>query len=269
MYGVFLIFLVGSISLLIITGLYILIKAKQNRRYSLFLLAGSFLSVAFGFIGNFIIKLGPLDELGGPFQEYFIFIGFVSFVLFTNSTFYKKQMKKGWIILIIVLILGIIQLVLHNLIINVSIERGFPYFLRVSLDFPYTFIVFNWLTYSCYKTYKRLKNVDIEPWIKARYMLIAISSFILSFHTIPEFFQPKNIIWGDPSHPTSLLVFGITTILMMLYVIIMTISWVMPKSLKRFFNRNYSRKEDNEYTEEELMSLLKEKLTQNDKGPSF
>lgn len=225
---------------------------------NLLVLAISFLSVAIGFIGNFVFKLT------GVFQEYFIFIGFVSFVYFTNMTFHRNKMKVGNLVLILVIILGIIQLVLFNLYSSIEIKRGFHYYLRVSLDFPYTFIVFNWLTISCYSAYNRLKKIDIEPWIKVRYKLIAISSFILSFHNIPEFFQPKNIRWGNPSDPISLIIFGITTILMMVYAIMFSISWFMPKWLKKYFNKDYKSPIEKEYSEEELMNLIKEQINKND-----
>ncbi len=254
LFGIFLFFSIGSISLLIITGIFILVKSIINKMINTLLLAISFFSVAFGFIGNLFFNLG---ELGGPLQEYFIFIGFITFVIFINTTFYKKQMKIGWVILIIVVVLGINQIVMHHLFLDVAIKRGFPYFLRVSLDFPYIFIVFNWLTYSCFKAYKQLKKHDIQAWIKARYVLLAISSFILSFHNIPEFFQPKDILWVRPSNPLSLLLFGITTSLMMFYAIIVSLSWFMPRSLKRFFNRNYSRDLEEDFTEEELMKQFK------------
>ena len=41
------------------------------------------IAIPIGFIGNFAFNWGSL------FQEYFVFIGFISAVIFTNITFYK------------------------------------------------------------------------------------------------------------------------------------------------------------------------------------
>jgi hypothetical protein len=175
-------------------------------------------------------------------------------------TFYKNRMKKANIVLIIVIILGIIQIILFHLNYEIEIERNFQYFLRVSLDLPYILLVFNWLGYSCYIAFIRLRDQDIEPWIKVRYKLIAISSFILSLHSIPEFFQPKNIRWGNPNDPISLIIFGITAVIGITYAILFSISWFMPESLKMYFNKGFQREIDKEYTEEELMNLIKNEL---------
>ncbi|MBN1801824.1 MAG: hypothetical protein JW891_09980 [Candidatus Lokiarchaeota archaeon] len=262
LYTMFLFFALGVISLLVITGIFFLFKAKQNRMTNLIFLGLSFLLVATGFIVNFYTKI--ILKLEGGFgniiQEPFLVGGFTFFVLFTNSTFYKNRMKLAKIILIIVIILGSFQISMISVFGPIEIERGFEYYLRVSLDFPYALITFNWLSYSCYCTYKRIINMDIEPWIKMRYKLVAISSIIVSFYQFPEFFQPKGFRWGTPNDPVSLSIFGITTTLMMAYIVIFSIAWFMPKRLKHYFNRNYVREEEKECKEEDLLNYLKKKF---------
>ena len=226
---------------------------------NLMILGIGFIAVPIGFIGNFIFKLTPI------FQEYFVFIGFVSAVLFTNMTFYKNHMKKANLILVIAIILGIIQIILFLMFNEIEIKRNFQYFLRVSLDLPYVFVVFNWLGFSCYSAYLRLKDQDIEPWIKVRYKLIAISSIIFSLHSIPEFFQPRDIRWGNPNDPISLIIFGITAVMAITYAIGFALSWFMPKWLKRYFNKGYERSIEKEYSEEELMNLIKSQLNKLNK----
>ncbi|TFG03146.1 MAG: hypothetical protein EU539_12530, partial [Promethearchaeota archaeon] len=241
--------LFGFILMLILTGLFFLYKAFQNRLKNMAILGIGTIAFPIGFIGNFVLNLGSI------FQEYFVFIGLISVVIFTNMTFYKGQMKKANIILIIVIILGIIQIIMFHLYYPIEVKRNIYYYLRVSLDLPYVFLVFNWLAYSCYLAFERLKEQDIEPWIKARYKLLAISSFILSLHSIPEFFQPKNIRWGNPSDHISLAIFGITAVMAIVYAIIFSISWFMPKPIKNYFNKDYKTDIEKEYTEEELMEL--------------
>ncbi|MFX1236191.1 MAG: hypothetical protein ACFFAS_07455 [Promethearchaeota archaeon] len=262
LYGLFLFFALGVISLLVLTGIFFLIKAMQNKKTNLIFLSVSFLLVATGFIVNFCMRfIFKLEgEMGNIAQEPFLVGGFTFFVIFTNTTFYKSKMKKANMILLITIVLGVFQLIWINSFPHIEINREFHYYFRVSLDYPYAFITFNWLSYSCYLTYKRLKNMDIEPWIKARYRLVAISSFMISFYQVPEFFQPKGIRWGTPDDPLSLAIFGVTTILMMVYIVVFSLAWFMPKRLKRYFNKDYTREDDKDCNEKVLIDYLKKKL---------
>jgi hypothetical protein len=246
--------MLGFILILILTGIFFLVNAIKKKMKNMAVLGFGVIAIPIGFIGNIFFNLG------GIFQETMICIGFILAVLFTNMTFYRSQMKKAYFILIIVVILGIIQIIILYLYEPFFIQRGFHHYLRRSLDLPFVLLVYNWFSYSFYRAYKRLKNQDIEPWIKARYKMLAISSFFMSFHSIPEFFLPKDVLWGDPSHPVSLIIFGIVAVMTIVYGIIFSLSWFMPKWLKRYFNRNYQREIDKEYTEDELMNLIKNQL---------
>jgi hypothetical protein len=212
------------------------------------------IAIPIGFIGNFLFNLGSL------FQEYFVFIGFVSAVIFTNMTFYKGWRKKALIVLIFVIILGIIQIILYTVIKDILITRDIYYYLRVSLDLPYTLLVYNWFAYSFYSAYNRLKNQNIEPWIKLRYKMLAFASLFMSFHSIPEFFLPEDVLWGDPNNLASLVIFGTLAIMAIIYGIIFSWMWFMPKWFRNYLNRTHKREPDKEYTEEELMNLIKDQL---------
>ncbi|TFG15661.1 MAG: hypothetical protein EU535_01675 [Promethearchaeota archaeon] len=243
--------------MLTLTGIFFLINAIKKKMKNMAILGIGLIAIPIGFIGNFVFRFGPI------FQEYFVFIGFVCGVIFINMTFYKRQMKRANLILLIVIILGITQIILFHLVYPIEINRGYEYYLRVSLDLPYVLLVYNWFAFSFYSAYKRLKDQDIEPWIKVRYKMLAISSFLMSFHSIPEFFQPKNIRWGNPNDPISLVIFGILAVMAICYGFMFSLSWFMPKKLKRYFNKGYQREIDKEYTEEELMNMIKKQLTQD------
>jgi hypothetical protein len=201
-----------------------------------------------GFIGNFLFNLGYF------YQEIFVFLGFILVVIFTNKTFHRHQKFLSNFIFILVLVLGLIQLLIH------AIDLYTLYYLKVSLDVPYTFLVFDWLSWSSYSAYKSLKNQDIQPWIKLRYKMIAIFSFIISLHIIPEFFQPSEINWGDPSSLTSLLVFGTTAVLAVVSSLGFAFAWIMPNWIKKLINKNYKTLEDEELTEEELINMLRKQM---------
>jgi hypothetical protein len=214
----------------------------------------AFVSLPIGFIGYFIFQLDPL------FQELTIVSSFILTVIFTNMTFYKNQGLQSKIVLCTVTILGCIQLWFF-LISIFGDWNVYLYYMRVTLDFLYTFIVFNWLSFSAYSAYKLVRSLNIDPWIKFRYKLLAIFSFVFSFHSVPEFFQPQGTMWGDPSNLTSLAVFGSTAILVVIFSLGFLIAWFMPEWLKKRINKNYQAIEDKEFQEKELLDLIKKELS--------
>ncbi len=255
LFWIFAILLMLFIVSLLVVGIFFLIKGNQNKMKNLIVIGIGFIAMVIGFIGSFVFNLGF------AFQEVFVFIGFVSTVIFTNMTFYKGRKSKAKVVLIVTVVLGIIQLILMTLHIYFSINT---YYFRVTLDVPYTFLVFNWMAWSSYSAYQKIKNNNIQPWIKVRYKLVAFVSFILSFNNIPEYFQPKGTTWGDPDNIISLAVFGTTAIISVIFAFGFSLAWMMPNWLKKFFNRNYQLLDEKEYTEEELMNLIREQLANKD-----
>lgn len=244
------------IGVLIIVGIFFLIKGIQHKLINLLVAGVGFISLCLGFIGDFLFNFHE------GYLEVFVFISFISTTSFTYLTFYRNQKKIGIIMLSSVICLGIIQLVLIFLSLG-----GVPdlYYIHVSLDVPYTMIVFDWMAWASYSSYKKLKNEDVQPWIEIRYILIAIFSFIIGFNNIPEFFQPKGITWGDPSNPLSLAVFGVTAILAVIFAIGFGLAWLMPSWLKNRFNKGYKIVIEKEFTEQELINLIKTQLNKKKK----
>ena len=235
-------------------GIFLLVKGVKNKMINIVLVGIAFISLPIGFVGNFVFQLGSI------FQESFIVACFILTVIFTNMTFYKNKGQFSKIVLCIVIILAAIQL--WFFFISVFGDWTlYLYYIRVSLDFPYTFIVFNWLSYSAYSAYKLIKSQRIDPWIKVRYKMLTIFSFIFSFHSIPEFFQPPGTAWGDPNNIVSLAVFGGTAILVVVFSIGFSIAWIMPKWLKKRINRDYQGIEDREFQEKELLDKIKKELS--------
>jgi len=256
LFWIFATLLLLFLSTLFTVGIFLLIKGIQRKMVGLSCLGIGFIVIPIGFVGNYILDIYP----GYLFQEIFITIGFILAVIFTNLTFYKNRKSPAKLILIVVIVLAIIQLIFHGMM---AIERTpLIYYLKVSFDLPYNFLVFNWMAWSSYSAYKIVKNQDIEPWIKVRYRLISILSFIMSFHGIPEFFQPYNTPWGTPSNIISVLVFGTTAVLAVIFSVGFLLAWLMPNWLKKYLNRNYQTVKDSEYTEEELMTLIRKQLSE-------
>ena len=256
LFWIFVALLMLFLSTLFIVGIFLLIKGIQRKMVGLSCLGMGFIVIPIGFVGNFVLKIYP----GYLFQEIFIAIGFILAVIFTNLTFHKNHKSPAKLILILVIVLAIIQLILHGMM---AIERTpLIYFLKVSFDLPYNLLVFNWMAWSSYSAYKIIKDQDIEPWIKVRYRLISTLSFIMSFHGIPEFFQPYDILWGTPSNLISVAVFGTTAVLAVIFSVGFLFAWIMPDRLKKYLNRNYQTVKDSELTEEELMNLIRKQLAE-------
>ena len=251
LFWVFAIMLIIFIVSLLGVGIFFLIKGNQNKMKNLIIIGIGFIAIVMGFIGNFIFNLGPI------FQEVFVFLGYFLLVVSTNLTFYKDRKSKKKVVLIVTVILGTIQLILMILQVHFSIKS---YYFRVTLDIPYTFLVFNWMAWSSFSAYQKIKSKNIQPWIKVRYRLVAFVSFILSFNNIPEYFQPVGTTWGDSDNLISLIVFGTTAVISVIFAIGFSLAWMMPNRLKMFFNRNYELLDEKEYTEEELMILIREQL---------
>lgn len=257
LFSIFVVLFALFIIIILGVGFFLLVRGIQKKMTNIILAGIAFIGLPLGFIGNVVFNLGPF------FQEIFVLIAFIFTVLFTNLTFYKKKKLYPNIVLIIVILLGSIQIVLHFLYSYSGLNL---YYLRVVLDLPYTLLTFNWLAWAAFQSYRRLREYNIAPWIKLRYKLIAIFSFIISFNNVPEFFQPKGVNWGNPNNIISLAIFGTTAILVIAFSIGFFIAWVMPNWIKKKINKNYQPSEDKEYTEEELMQLIK---TQMDDKANF
>jgi uncharacterized membrane protein YciS (DUF1049 family) len=67
--------------------------------------------------------------------------------------------------------------------------------------------------------------------------------------------------FGDPNYLESYIVFGIISIMAIIFAVGFALAWFMPGWFKRFLNKGYHAVEDKEYSEEELMDLIKRELS--------
>jgi hypothetical protein len=217
----------------------------------------AFLAMTLGFLTQFFI-----ETYGYLIREILVLIGFVFFIVFTNSTFYKQDKRNlGSYILIIGILFAIIQIIFQILVDFIFPDDIIIHYAKIALDLPFNLLVFNWMAYASYSAFIRIKNESIAPWIKARYKLIAITALIMSFHSIPEFFQPFEIPIGDYSNLQSLIVFGTISFISITFVILFGLAWIMPKWFKRRLNKNYEPIEEESYSEQELMELIKNQIS--------
>lgn len=255
LYNIFQILLLIFLINLMIMGTFLLLRAYQNKMRNIVFLGIGFYLVAIGFLGNFFLGLGA------TFEEVFVSTGFILATLYTNQTFYKRLKIKGRIITLIVILLGVINVFMRWFYYNVE-QNIFTYYIKQTNDMIFTFIVFGWMGFASFKAYQKLKESNIQPWIKYRYKLLTLASYLLSFQAIPEIFGPYGMKYGDPSF-IAVFIFGITAILTFIFSICYAIAWFMPKCLKNYLNRDYEIIEEKELSENDLIRLIKKELSNN------
>ena len=238
-----------------IIGLFLLIRGYQRNLKNIITMGIAFLAMTIGFLMQFLIK-----QNGFLIREILSLIGFTFIIVFTNMTFYKHKSHLSNYILIIGILLAINQFIFQLFVDYITPDNRFIHYTKIALDLPFNLLVFNWMAFAAYSSYIKLRAEQIAPWIKTRYKLIALSSFIMSFHSIPEFFQPFEIPMGDPSNLTSLIVLGFISAISIIFVILFGLAWIMPNWLKNLFNKEYSPVEEEYYSENELMELIKNQL---------
>jgi len=118
-----------------------------------------------------------------------------------------------------------------------------------------------WLGITAIKYYNSIKSLNIEPWIKKRYQLIGLSSIIYSFSLFIYYFFPFRVIdvFAFPYIIYGYIILGFT----IFYSLCMFLAWIMPKRLKKFFNKDFKQPIDKEYSENELIEIINKELDKN------
>jgi hypothetical protein len=236
-----------------IVGIFFVYKAFQKKASNFYYIGATWLLFGLGQVMNQVLMF--------PVEIYTIFtkFGFFLAVPFTNITFYKER-RSFLPKLIFIFSIGLTIITWYFDSIRYNSEMF--YYLSRSFDFVHFSIIANWLAISCYLAYKHIKNLKIAPWIKVRYRLVYISSPLFSLVYLLLIFYPFELKFGDISTPQSFLIYSITSIIILAYGLLFTSAWLMPKKLKDYFNRkeNYMATEDKEYTELELIELIKKEL---------
>ena len=257
LYLVFQIFLIAWLGSFVIIGIFFLIRAYQLNLRNLIFGGVAFLMAAISQVGKQIFGFNLV------ITRVLLAISFVLVIIFTNTTFHRdKQSNLPKSIIFLALTLSSIVSILSYL--EMSVSSPLIFYLNVSSDTLLRFISFGWLAWSSYSVYRRLKDQDMEPWIKARYKILFIVTFIFSFHNVPFFFQPWNIGFGDASNLSSFIVFGAIALFGFTFAIGFSLTWFIPKRFKTFLNKGYQLKKDQNYTEEELMTLIRKQMSEGD-----
>ena len=255
LYLMFQLFLITWLGSFLIVGVFFLIRAYQLKLKNLI-------------FGGISLILGAISQIGRQLFNFNLVItriilslSFIVVVVFTNTTFHKdRKSNLSKLFLIIIVINFFVQSYLTFLVMTMNSPQVF--YLNVAHDTVNRFIVFGWLAWSVFSAYKEIKFEDIEPWIKARYKILFWVTFIFSFHNLPFFFQPWNIQFGDAGDIRSFIVFGIISVFAIIFAIGWLITWFMPNWFKRYLNKEYQPIKDKEFTEEELMTIIRKQTSE-------
>ena len=173
-------------------------------------------------------------------------------LVFTVQTFFQNKKNPFKIYLAISIALSMLSVIVAALIqfgnftgIS-SIIPSAVYAVNIAITWGWYFMV----TKGAYKEVENSKFV--EDWVKKRYKLTMVYSLmiIIASILIPLYAENQN---------TGLML--ITFLLIDGSLIVQFMAWVMPISLKKFYNRNYHKEEieqDENISEEEIMKQFAE-----------
>jgi hypothetical protein len=189
----------------------------------------------------------------------------ISLVIFTKYTFFREK-KSPFLFLLILLVIVKVSDLIIKLFIPFSIPLNFvltpseiPFFyVYLILTSSSVLLSYLWLGLASLKYYKLIKVENIEPWIKKRYQIIGYFSIIISLNSIIYLLIPSNTYDWEAIFPFTLgLLLTINTTIFSLSNLI---AWIMPQRLKNYYNKDYQRIIEEDFSEDELMNTIKRQL---------
>ncbi len=237
---------------ILVVGTFLIIRAYQIEARNIYIVGVAWIIYFCGQLLNQLLHLHVVIYV------LFLRVSYILLVIFTNLTFYRGRRS---ILPKLILIFAIISGIVGWYFSSIRDISQTTYILSRAIDFIHASICFNWLGFSCFSAYKNFKNIDIAPWIKVRYKLTYLSSPIIPLTYLILMFHPYDLPFGDISTTQSLIVYGLISILVLIYGLVFSLAWIMPNRLKKYLNRNYHPVEEKEYSEEELMHLIKEQIS--------
>ena len=229
---------------------FLIYRAKKTGLTSLLHLAISLILIDICYI--FYLANGG----GSLIYHFFRALGISWMLIFNYMTFLKGN--KKWTTNFF--IYALISTVLICISFGIYESNGSAFF-RAMSDILFgllTIIISSWQYYTAREAYRKIKDVDLEPYIKKRYKLYLVASIALfctgAFSLIVFLFY-DNI-------GTAIVFLGVS-LSSLVYLTINFLIWVMPKSFKAKLNQGWTPKvvelaSEEELSEEELMAKFME-----------
>ncbi|MFX1276517.1 MAG: hypothetical protein ACFFBP_19560 [Promethearchaeota archaeon] len=252
------------IPILITIATYLLYKAIKIKANNVI-----FISLYFYMIGlDFLFETFYLKDLAYEIFAIFTNTPLILLIFFIKYTFYKEKKSAFKFILVLFIILRVSELILR-LPNNFTIPQDTPitesqvpiYYIFEIIVILNSYLVNGWFFYVSFRTYRSLENLNIEPWIKRRYLIISYAILCSAVSTSLSIFIPP-IGGGYQGTSLSISIALLKLPFVMSFYFGSLIGWIMPKKLKLYFNKNYKIIEDKEFSEEELMNLIRNQLSE-------
>lgn len=196
-----------------------------------------FISVIIGFNDHFI----------GIVDIFALFSGFrfICMVLFIHYTFYLDRSNPTIYFFIISVIAGILIIIFKVIYDYIIPLEAYNTIARITQMIG-NLLVLSWLIYSSYLAFQNVKNDDtVDDWVKMRYKLVILYPFFGIF---------VAIAYGTFTTSPTIAIFLATIV----FQIIQLIAWVMPKPVRKFFNRHFTPgKKIDDLSEEEINNKMK------------
>lgn len=206
-------FLMLALNILFLVGSVQVARTAHVRRLpNLYWLAANFATAALGGLITRVIPLPVLGIIG-------LIISSLCTVMFIQHTFYRDRKSPYLYILALILVLGIFQ-----------VWSLFSPLSGAAFTFLSYTLVWGWQAFLAYQAITHFSQPNfrlVEDWIKARYWLwfsYTFVMFLLGIRMIIPALRAESVF---------------TLSLVILGAIVQYITWVMPRPIRRFLNRNY------------------------------
>ncbi|TFG27034.1 MAG: hypothetical protein EU532_08380 [Promethearchaeota archaeon] len=240
-------------------AIFLLFQVKKTKLKNLWFLIAFFLLNSLEII---------LIIAGVPYIIFLMmdFLSNIFLLFFTKTTFYRQRKSIFLYLLVILIILKVLDFALKIFyplsipqIYSLNPSEVIYYYFYLIIISAVILASYPWLGYSSLRYYKRIFKEPIAPWIKTRYLIVGISSLIISLNSIFYLLIPVNSMNFET--PTAFLLGVLILTTTLIFSFGNLVAWTMPKWLKRYLAKNYiPSQEEMEYSEEELMELIKKQL---------
>ena len=137
---------------------------------------------------------------------------------------------------------------------SISSELVIPYYSFAFIVSSQITITMVWFLYSAFKSYRVINKLEIEPWIKKRYLIILASCFCFALNGVLVLVIPieggyENLIITY-TVATTIIAFSFGNL----------IGWLMPQKLKNYFNKDFIKIREEILSESELLEKIKSEL---------
>ena len=221
------------INFLIFTGVSVFLfrKYQQTHLPNLLYLGGAVFFALMHFLGAILLFI-----LGRQYNSILIlFDGACVFctLLFIQKSFY--QSKKSPFALFVVINLASTLAALHIYGAN---PTGLHPYMYLFMNFQYM-IAFGWQAFKCLKVFFTIRNDPIEPIVKTKYLLFGSGGGLLSGSY--AIYVAANLLNKLYFHEV---LNDLAYTLITVYGILIYLTWVMPKSFKKWVNRKWVAQDD-------------------------